>query len=129
MQRSVRLTGSVQRAHAKAQIDAAEDGWIAIVKEPTRSVEQNAKMHAMLTDIANQKPMGWTKTPETWKAILCHACGYTMRFEMGLDGHPFPIGIKTSTLSVKQMSQLIEFMYSFGAEQGIIWRTPEYAEG
>jgi hypothetical protein len=75
----------------------------------------------MLGDIAKQQPMGWKKTADTWKAILLHACGYEVQFEMGLDGKPFPIGLRTSHLSVRQMAELIEFMYSFGSEHGIIW--------
>ena len=120
----IRLIAPAQRDYAKRQIDAAPDGYIVTLREPTRTNDQNAKLHAMLTDIARQKPMGWTRDIDTWKAIMLRALKHEIRFTEGLDGEMFPIGLKTSSLTVRQMSDLIEFTYAFGAEQGIVWSEP-----
>lgn len=121
IKRPVRLVGPVQRAHAKALVDMAPPDWIVTIKAPTRSLEQNAKLHAMLRDIARAKPMGWNKDIETWKAIMLRSLGHEIRFEFDIYGNAFPLGLKTSKLSVKRIGELIEFMYAFGAEQGITW--------
>jgi hypothetical protein len=120
----IRLIGPAQRANACAKVMAAPDGYVVRITEPTRSLDQNAKLHAMLDDIVRQKPMGWKKDRETWKAIMLRSLGYEVRFEHDVYGNIFPLGLKTSGLKVKQMAELIEFIYSFGAEQGVVWSEP-----
>lgn len=109
------------RQRAKELIDEAPDGFVAVVHEPRRSLDQNDKMWAMLTDISRAEPMDRKHTPDDWKAILMNACGWECQFIEGLDGRPFPQGFKSSQLSKSQMSSLIEFMFAFGAEHGVRW--------
>ena len=49
------------------------------------------------------------------------ACGHEVAFEQGLDGRPFPIGFHSSKLTKAQMSDIIEFIYSYGAKHGVKW--------
>jgi hypothetical protein len=118
---TVRLTGPTQREYAKRLIAAAPDYAVVTVKAGDRTLDQNAKMHAMLSDISRAKPRGLKHTPDVWKALMMKACGHAVQFVNGIDGEPFPIGFKSSRLSKSQMSDLIEFMYQFGSENGIIW--------
>lgn len=122
--RFIRLIGAEQRAYAKARIDAAPDGWIVTVREPTRTLDQNAKLWAMLTDLSEQEAGGIKATPEEWKCLVMHACGWECQFLPGLDGRPFPIGFRSSQMSVSQMRELVDWLYSYGAEQGIRWSEP-----
>ena len=122
--RPVKLTSPKARNYAVAQIMAAPDGWIASVKEPTRTLDQNARLWAMLTDLSAQKPMGIVETPEGWKMLVMHAAGFECQHMQGLDGRPFPVGFRSSRLTVRQMRDLIDWMLSFGAEQGVIWSEP-----
>jgi hypothetical protein len=115
------LSSHFARERAKRLIDQAPDGFIAEVREPRRTGEQNEKFWAMLTDISRAKPMGRRHTPEDWKAILMNACGWECQFIEGLDGRPFPQGFRSSHLTKSQMSTLIEFMLAFGAEHGVRW--------
>lgn len=115
------LSSAFARHRAKELIDKAPDGFIAEVREPRRTGEQNEKFWAMLSDISRAKPMGRRHTPEDWKAILMNACGWECQFIEGLDGRPFPQGFRSSQLTKSQMSTLIEFMLAFGAEHGIAW--------
>jgi hypothetical protein len=102
-------------------IMAAPNGSVLKVSAPRRTIDQNSKLWAMLSDISRAKPEGRTHTPEMWKALTMHACGHAVQFENGLDGQPFPVGFRSSRLTKAQMSELIEFLFEFGARHGIQW--------
>lgn len=119
------LSGKLARERAKALIDKAPDGFIAEVREARRSLEQNDKFWAMLSDIAASKPLGRMHTPDDWKAIAMNACGWECQFCEGLDGRPFPVGFRSSQLTKSQMSTLIEWLQAFGDENGVRWSEPE----
>lgn len=122
---TVILVGPSQRDHAKKLIDLAPPMAVVSIKQHTRTLEQNAKLWAMLSDISRQAPQGRKMVPETWKALFMHQLGFEQRFEAALDGNGFvPLGFKTSQLNIGQMSDLIELMYRYGVEQNIIWSEP-----
>ncbi len=128
MPQTVRLLGPTQRALAHRLIDAAPERTVVEFKPEGRTLDQNAKLHAMLSDIARARPEGRCHTPEVWKALAMHACGHAVQFVNGLDGLPFPIGFRSSRLSKAQMSELIEFLYEFGARHGVPWSEPQPKE-
>lgn len=115
------LRGEPQRALAKRIIDAAPVDAVVSVKAPTRTLDQNSLLWAMLSDVSRAAPDGRRHTPDVWKALFLSACGHAVQFETGLDGHPFPIGFRSSRLTKGQMSDLIEFISSYGAEKGVKW--------
>ena len=108
--------------------------WIANAPErtrvefngPQRTSDQNAKMWAMLTDVAQQKEHAGRKySANMWKVIFLHALGQEMQFVPALGGKTFlPIGISSSKLSKSEMSDLIELMMAWGAENSIVWSDP-----
>jgi len=79
----------------------------------------------MLSDLSRAKPEGRLHTPEVWKQLVMHACGHAVQFEIGLNGQPFPTGFRSSRLSKAQMGDLIEWIYAYGAEHGVVWTEPE----
>ena len=116
------LSSAFARDRAKMLIDQAPAGFVATVDEPKRTLEQNNLFWEMLTDISVAKPMGQRYTPDEWKPRIMQACGWECQFLPGiLDGHPFPVGFKSSQLTKKQMSALIDWMQAWGDEQGIAW--------
>lgn len=121
MSQTVILRGAMQREFAKALIDKAPIDAVVKVSAATRSLEANAKMWAMLSDISRAKPEGRMHTPEVWKCLFMNALGHETAFEMGLDGRPFPIGFQSSRLTKAQMSDLIELIYAWGAQHNIKW--------
>jgi hypothetical protein len=122
MSYTIRLTGLSQRAYAKRLIDAAPDYAMVTIKAGDRTLEQNAKMWAMLTDISRAKPEGRNWPPETWKAAFMHALGHQVQFAEGLDGTgPFPLGFRSSKLSKPQMSLMIEYMFEYAARHGVVF--------
>ena len=121
MAQTVILTGKRARGEATDLIHRAPDGAVVTVKPAKRTLDQNAKFHAMLSDVSRAKPGGRFHTPDTWKALFMHACSHAVQFENGLNGQPFPIGFSSSRLSKSEMADLITFMLAWGDEQGVQW--------
>ncbi len=117
----IALTNDFTRARAKTVIDQAPPGHIVTIAEPKRTLDQNDKMWAMLSDVALAKPLGRRHTPDDWKAIAMNACSWECAFLEGLDGRPFPVGFRSSKLSKSMMSTLIDWLQAFGDEQGVKW--------
>ncbi|MDE2105688.1 MAG: recombination protein NinB [Patescibacteria group bacterium] len=123
------LHGPSQRDFAKRVIDGAPMDAVVNIHLANRSPDQNAKMWAMLSDIARARPDGRQWATETWKCAFMHALGHQVQFCEGLDGSgPFPLGFRSSKLNKAQMSDLIEMMYEFGARHNVQWTEPKERE-
>lgn len=92
--------------------------------ESQRSKEQNALMWALLTDLAKQKQ--WPvdgrlvyMTPEEWKDVMTAGLTKHQRVAAGIDGGFVLLGRSTRRMTVKQMGELIELIYAFGAERDV----------
>ena len=122
---SVRLVGETQRAHAKRLIDEAPIGWVVKLGAETRRDAQNRKLWPMLADIQRQVPGMATFSTEDIKTRFLNALGTEMRFLPALEGEGmFPVGLKSSTLTVAQFAGLIELLYQFGSKHGVRWSDP-----
>ena len=95
------------------------EGSVVTFARPKRTNSQNDKMWAALTDISRAKPLGRMHTPDIWKSLMMKACGHEVQFLTGIDGEPFPAGFRTSKMNKEQMSELIEFILMWGAENGV----------
>lgn len=124
MKQTFKLIDAARRGNALRAVAAAPEGHVVTIAEPTRTLDQNARLWAMLGDLSKQQAGGIKATPDDWKALVMHACGYECQFLQGLDGRPFPIGFRSSRLTVRQMAALIEWIYAYGAEQGVTWSEP-----
>lgn len=121
----IKLIGPSQRAYATRIIADAPDGWIVTVKEPTRNLDQNARLWASLGDIADAKLEGRIWSPEVWKAAFMHARGHTVRFYEALDGAGmFPADNRSSRLTVRQMNDLITTVQEYGDRHDVQWSEP-----
>ena len=116
---TVILSGPTRRQWAHRLIDAAPEYATVTIRPQDRTLDQSAKMWAMLSDLSVAKPEGRKHTPEVWKCLLMSACGHAVQFEVGLDGTPFPVGFRSSRLSKHQMSELIEFTMAYAAKHGV----------
>lgn len=90
-------------------------------KATKRSLSQNDRMWAMLTDFAQQLPWHGRKLrPDDWKLIFLDALKRELRVVPNLEGNGFVnLGRSSSDLSKDEMSQLIELMAAFGAQHGV----------
>jgi hypothetical protein len=121
MTQTVILRGQPQRNLAKQFIDKAPENSVVKISPLTRSSEQSNKMWGLIEDVMNAMPEGRQHTKEVWKAIFMNALGHETAFAMGINNEIFPIGFKSSQLSVRQMSDLIEMIYSYGAKHNVKW--------
>lgn len=72
--RKVRLTPATRPMAVQAIYSAPDGYYFEPPKEPTRSLDQNAKLHAMCGDIAKQMPwMGRKLSTDDWKRLLVDA--------------------------------------------------------
>ena len=115
------LNSNDTRQKAASWVAKAPAGTRVEFKASKRTLPQNDRMWAMLTDIARQKEhCGRKYTPDEWKVLFMHACGREMQFVPALNGSGFmPLGYRSSDLSKGEMSDLIEFMLAWGAENGV----------
>lgn len=108
---------------------AAQAPWGTRVefKAAKRTLDQNSRLWAMLTDVATQVDhCGKRYTPDQWKVLFMHACGREVQFLPALDGSTFiPWGQSSSDLSKAEMSELIDFMGAWGAEHGVTFHEPK----
>ena len=92
------------------------------INEPTRSGEQNAALHARLTEIAAQcQWAGERQSVETWKRLMtgawCRATGQPIVMLPALDGAGVEIVFRrTSSLTKRECSELLEFVNAWCAE-------------
>ncbi len=100
----------------------------------TRTLEQNSRMWAMLTDISRQ--VKWPcdgkmqyLSPEDWKDILSAGLKKNQHVAQGIDGGFVLLGERTSKMTVGEMCELIEFMFWFGArpETKVVWSNSDEA--
>lgn len=124
------LLSAAHRQRAARYIAEAPSGTRVEFKVAKRSLPQNDRLWAMLTDISKQKEhCGRKYTPDIWKCLMMHACGRTMQFVPALDNSTvMPLGYRSSDLGKSEMSDLIEFMFAWGAENGVVFQEKADAE-
>lgn len=99
--------------------------WTLELRERTRTDEQNDALHGLIDQILKQRPHlnGLKMTKESYKAVFMHALGHEMPMLPTLAGDGFfPAGLRTSKLTVGEFSNLIEYVLSWCAEQGLTIR-------
>lgn len=125
MAETIRLAGPAQRAHAKRKIDEAPEGYVVRIAAETRRDAQNRKLWPMLQDLRDQVPELAPYALDDIKLRFLNALGTEMRFLPELEGQGmFPVGLKSSTLTVQQFSGLVELIYQFGAKRDVKWSEP-----
>ena len=89
------------------------------VKQQTRTPPQNSLMWQLLTDISKQVDWYGNKlTPEEWKTVLSASLN-RQKVVPGIDGGFVVLGLRTSKMTIAQMTEMIELCYAFGTQQGV----------
>jgi len=98
--------------------------WITI-EEETRTLPQNAKFHAICSDLAKSK-MEWggkKRKASEWKVLLvsghAHATSEGVEVLPGIEGEFVNIRESTALMSITRGSSLIEYSVAFCAENGV----------
>ena len=109
---------------AKAHLSAGRRMVLTLAPE-TRSLKENALLHALLTHIANQVEWaGKKRDVETWKRLItaawCRARNEQVELLPAIDGHGVDIVFRrTSQLTRGECAELIEYLYAWSAEAGV----------
>ena len=127
MKQKYTLAHATARQRAIDAVRAAPDGMVVEIRAKTRSLDANAKMWAMLTDLSRQ--LKWCDrdlSPADWKCLMT---AHLKRHETvpGLDGGFVVLGAYTSQMTVRDMSDLIELMFAFGEENDVEWSDDDEA--
>jgi hypothetical protein len=119
MKRTFVLAHDQARRNAVAFVEAAPAGYCVVVSEPTRNLEQNAALWAMLTDVSRQVVWHGRKlSQESWKHIFTSSLN-KQDVVPGIDGGFVVLGISTSSMTKRQMCDLLELIQAFGAQNGV----------
>lgn len=103
----------------------APAGWMVVFSEPKRNLEQNAKFHAIVGDIAKSghKWAGKARTADEWKVLLVsgHATATKMGSDIvpGIEGEFVNLRESTALMSKKRGASLIEYALAFCAMNDI----------
>lgn len=120
------LSGQDVKAKAVEWIMRAPWNTRLEFKAPKRSLDQNSKMWASLTDIAAQVVWhGQKLSTDDWKCIFMSALKQELRMVPNITGNGLvQLGRSSSDLSKQEMADLIEIIHAFGAEHGVVFHEP-----
>lgn len=108
------------RRRAMAAVADAPEGYVIKVQPPTRSLDQNAKFHAICSDLAGVPWAGKPRSAAEWKVLLVsgHAVATKEGAEVvpGLEGEFINIRESTAAMSKKRGASLIEYAQAFAAQ-------------
>ena len=98
------------------------------IRPETRSTAQNARLHAMLGDIARQVEWaGKKRDTDTWKRLLTaawlRARGESVELLPAIDGHGVDVVFRrTSKLTRAECSELCEYVMAWCSEHDVALR-------
>jgi hypothetical protein len=114
------VRSSADRERAARLASQVPPGTRIAFKAAKRSLPQNDKLWAMLTDISRQVDWyGQKLTPDDWKIIFT-ASLRKANVVPGIDsGTLVPLGMSTSSMSKAEFGDLLDLIHAFAAERGI----------
>lgn len=123
----VTIRGQRDRERAHQLVEKCPYGARIEFKAAKRTLPQNDKMWACLTDVARQvKWHGLTLTPDDWKLIFLDGLKKELKIVPNIDGTGFVnIGRSSSKLTKQEMADLIELILMFGANHEVNWSYKE----
>lgn len=96
------------------------------MRERKRSDEQNALLHAMLTEVSRKLEFNGEKlSVDEWKLVFVSAhaiaTGKPAEMVIGLEGEVINLRESTAQMSVKRLSSLIEYIHAYCADKGMVF--------
>lgn len=119
----IRREGNLDAIFARIRKETVP-GDVIEARSPTRNLEQNAKFHAICSDIARETLYAGRKLDvHQWKVLLIsgHAVATKEGAEIvpGLEGEFVNIRESSAAMSKKRAASLIEYALAYCAQQGI----------
>lgn len=111
------------RQRASDWVGRVPEGTRLEFKAPKRTLPQNARFWAHLTDIATQLPWHGVKlSTDDWRLLFLDALNREMRMVPNLNSTGFVnLGRSSSDLSKEEMADLISLIEEFGANHGVVF--------
>lgn len=114
----IQINGADKREIAVNAVSKAPDGLIMILKDSTRSLDQNAKFHALCNDAAKTMTyMGRVLKTDQWKVLFIsgHAIATGIGADMipGLEGEFVNLRESSAQMGVNRMASLIEYTQAY----------------
>ena len=118
MKQTYILAHPIARQRAIDAVKQAQEGFVVTVAEPTRNLEQNAALWAILHEISEGVDWHGRKlSPEDWKNVFT-ASLRRMDVVPNLEGTGFvALGQSTSSMGKREFSDLLELANAFAAER------------
>ena len=129
------LAHDAARRAATRAIEEAPEGYVVEVRPRTRNLEQNAKFHAICSDMARAGAewAGKARTAEQWKVLLVsgHSVATQGSAEIipGIEGEFVNIRESTALMSKARAASLISYATAYCADKGIPLREREWEWG
>jgi len=119
-----------RRMAAAYVLREAPEGYAVTIAEPTRSIEQNSRLWALLHDVSAQVDWyGKRLTPEDWKHVFTSSLR-KLEVVPNLEGNGFvALGLSTSRMSKRELGDLMTLIEAFGADRGVTWSEPATPPG
>lgn len=115
------LANDMVRRNAQEAIKTAPQGFFVTIKQPTRSLMQNNRLWALLTDVSQQVDWyGRKLAPQEWKDVFTAAMK-KQDVVPGIEGGFVVLGRSTSNMNKAEMNDLQEIISAFGAQHDVKW--------
>lgn len=126
---TVILNSNAARERAAKTCHTAPLGTVVTYRPVKRSVPQNDRLHAMLTEISRKvKYHGQTLSVDDWKILFMSALNQEMRLVPALNNNGFvALGRSTSKLSMSEFSDLMELITAWAAQNGVVFAEKDVA--
>lgn len=123
---TVIINSRADRNLVSSWAERVPDGTRIEFKSVRRSLDQNSRMWAMLTDIATQLDWhGQKLKTDDWKMLFLDALKRETRAVPSIDGTGIvSLGRSSSDLSKSEMSDLMELISAFGVEHRVVFHDP-----
>jgi hypothetical protein len=123
---TAKTISSLTATHISGMLQNTRKVRIRIDDGDMRNNGQNDRLWAMLSDISRY--LHWRingeltlLTEEDWKHILSAGWNKQTRIAAGPEGGLVILGVRTSKMKKKEMSEFLEYIKWFGDEHGVKW--------
>lgn len=115
------LAGKTERDKAINWIAKAPVNSRVTFQGPRRSLDQNSRLWAMLSDVSNQVTYhGLRLSPDDYKVLFMDALDREARMVPNIDGNGLVnLGRSSSNLSKADFTELMDLIEAWGAQNGV----------
>lgn len=125
----VQIKSDAERSQIATWARNVPVGTTVEFRAPRRSSDQNALMWSLLGQVSKEVVWyGQKLSSEDWKDVLTASLRHA-RVVPGIDPGTFvPLGMRTSQMTKEEITNLIDLIEAFGAQQGVKFREHERVE-